>query len=220
MRTVLIITGFVAFGALGLLVVGAFEGSGEFTERQAARADGALVSFRKGRDAFDRGEFVAAAGFFEDAYQADPGFHNALMRAGDSHAARRGYSMAIDFYSRYLVLHPDSPECHEALGEVFFLQANNSRPPERAFLESARTHLEKALGKDPARRDSAVTLAHVLIEFKDYAGAEKALKLALKYHPRSVPVHRARVLLYSRKGDSEAYQKAYAELKKVRNSKN
>ena len=95
-----------------------------------------------GRQALGNKQYAAAANAFQQAFDACPAQHTALLALSEANTYRREFGLAIEAGRRYLELEPDSVPGRLALANAYFMA---QRLPEA--LEQA----EAALKTEPAQ---------------------------------------------------------------------
>ena len=81
---------------------------------------------------------------------------------------------AIEQYQNALLLRPDEPELHEALGELFL---------KKKTYDQAQAELEKSLRLDPSRAHTLYLLGRLHVQKRENAEAVPYLEKALRYQP-------------------------------------
>jgi tetratricopeptide (TPR) repeat protein len=87
---------------------------------------------------------------------------------------REATNEAIQQYQDALLLRPDEPELHEALGELFL---------KKKTYDEAQAELEKSLRLDPSRAHSLYLLGRLHVQKRENEEAVPYLEKALRYQP-------------------------------------
>jgi tetratricopeptide (TPR) repeat protein len=113
-----------------------------------------------------------------DAYarlqESFPGSWRAYQLRAEGHALRGDFDNALKEFHAVLQLHPNEPELHEALGELYL---------DHHAVDAAQSELERALALDPSRAHALYLLGRLYVQNRENEKALPYLQRALRLQP-------------------------------------
>jgi len=140
---------------------------------------------------------------FQDLWRNEPQNNYAVRGIIRSHQALDTLPEAVSSLKGYLEEHPQSSSASYGLGYIFYLQG--------MFKKSEKV-LSEALGFDPKNTLALNTLAAVLAESKDYAGALKNVRKAISIDPNELMFYRNLQMIYASSGKPGKFEDEYRHL--------
>ena len=142
---------------------------------------------------------------FKNFWQKEPQNSYAVRGIVRAYQVLDNLPEAVSLLNGYLEEHPQSSSAGYGLGFALYLQGK---------FEESRKVLNIAVERDPQNVLALNNLAAVLAEFKEYEGALKRVKEAMRIAPREKMFYRNLQMIYSAAGQPDQFEKEYRQLLK------
>jgi tetratricopeptide (TPR) repeat protein len=160
----------------------------------------------KGAEAFNKQKFDDAINLFTRAAQANGGaYADAFVYCGRAQQSLGKHADAVESYRKALTLKPSDYQTQTLLAEARFMAGMNIREVEAQLRDIMLRH--------PKYYHAPLVLADVLMnkENKDFSGAERAARLAVRNNPKAPPAHMILSDVLTRRNDPAKLKEAITE---------